>query len=127
MRTPLDPMDITGALVSADAAHTCAQTARHLVEDKGADYLLTIKGNRPSLHAAAVTAARMMIRAKPDHVSEQRSHRRINRWTTWATRTDEGSTCRTRPGWPSSAATPAICPDSHSPKRSRSWSPVAFT
>jgi len=54
VRTLLDAIDITGALVTADAAHTCADTARYLVEDCGADYLLTIKGNRPALHAAAI-------------------------------------------------------------------------
>jgi hypothetical protein len=43
-------MDIAGALVTADAAHTCADTARYLVGDRKTDYLLTIKGNRPCLH-----------------------------------------------------------------------------
>jgi predicted transposase YbfD/YdcC len=85
----LDDMDIAGALVTADAAHTCAQTARYLVKNKKADYLLTIKGNRPSLHAAAIAATYELTRAEPDHVTEQRGHGRINRWTTWATSTDE--------------------------------------
>lgn len=35
----LDGLDIAGALVTAAAAHTCAETARYLVEDKNADYL----------------------------------------------------------------------------------------
>ncbi|MEV3923517.1 hypothetical protein [Actinomadura coerulea] len=69
--------------MTADAAHTCVETARYLVEDCGADYLLTIKGNRSSLHAAAVTAGRELIAAEPDHIIEERGHGRINRWTTW--------------------------------------------
>jgi predicted transposase YbfD/YdcC len=89
VRTLLDPLDITGALVTADAAHTCAETARYLVEDKNADYLLTIKGNRPALHTAAIASGRELIAAPPDHVIEQRGHGRINRWATWSTGTGE--------------------------------------
>jgi hypothetical protein len=90
VRTLLEPLDIAGALVSADAAHTCVETARYLVEDKKADYLLTIKGNRSSLHAAAIAAGRELINADPGYVLEERGHGRINRWTTWATDTDAG-------------------------------------
>ncbi len=87
VRTLLETMDtdITGALVTADAAHTCADTARYLVEERGADYLLTIKGNRSSLHAAAVAAGRELIGRTPDDIVEERGHGRINRWTTWTT------------------------------------------
>jgi predicted transposase YbfD/YdcC len=85
VRALLGPMDITGALVTADAAHTCADTARYLIENRGADYLLTIKGNRPSLHAAAIAAGRELIRGDPGHITEERGHGRINRWTTWTT------------------------------------------
>ena len=38
--------------------HSCAETAHYLVEDKNADYLLTVKVNRKTLHAAALEAAR---------------------------------------------------------------------
>jgi predicted transposase YbfD/YdcC len=81
----VNDMDIAGALVSADAAHTCAETARYLVEDKYADYLLTIKGNRPSLLSAATDLGRGLIATEPDHRTEERGHGRINRWTTWIT------------------------------------------
>jgi predicted transposase YbfD/YdcC len=71
--------------VTADAAHTCAETARYLVEDKNADYLLTVKGNRKTLHAAASQAARKVItaRPKPEHVTSERGHGQISRWSTW--------------------------------------------
>jgi predicted transposase YbfD/YdcC len=91
VRALLDQADIAGALVTADAAHTCAETARYLVENKNADYLLTIKGNRSSLHAAAITAGRELIATVPGHVSEERGHGRINRWTTWAADINAGS------------------------------------
>ena len=45
----LEPLDLKGALVTADALHTQKETARHLVEDKEADYLLCVKGNQPAL------------------------------------------------------------------------------
>jgi predicted transposase YbfD/YdcC len=89
VRTLLDPVDITGALVTADAAHTCTETARYLVEDKHADYLLTVKGNRSALHAAVVAAGRDLITITPDHVLSERGHGRISTWTTWATDVDE--------------------------------------
>ena len=49
-------LDLTGAVVTLDALHTQAETARHLVEDKHAHYLMIIKGNQPSLLAAAAQA-----------------------------------------------------------------------
>ena len=49
----LDGIDISGALVTADALHVQKETARYLVEDKHADYLFTaVKDNQPSLFAA---------------------------------------------------------------------------
>ena len=88
VRTLLGEMDIAGALVTGDAAHTCADTARYLVEDCHADYLLTIKGNRASLHAAAITTGRDLVTAEPGHITEERGHGRINRPTAWTTHTD---------------------------------------
>ncbi len=38
----LDGLDLSGMWVSADALHTQRDHARYLVEDKGADYLLTV-------------------------------------------------------------------------------------
>jgi hypothetical protein len=43
----LPPLD--GILTTFDAAHTNAETARKVVMDKGADYLLPVKGNQPAL------------------------------------------------------------------------------
>jgi hypothetical protein len=36
-------------LVSLDALHTQDETARALVLEHGADYLLTVKGNQPTV------------------------------------------------------------------------------
>lgn len=43
-------LDLDGRVVSLDALHTQDKTARALVLEHGADYLLTVKGNRSTLH-----------------------------------------------------------------------------
>lgn len=48
----LAPFDLTDVVVTADALHTHRDHARWLVEDKKAHYLLVVKQNQPSLHAA---------------------------------------------------------------------------
>ncbi|MGH3784642.1 MAG: ISAs1 family transposase [Pseudonocardiaceae bacterium] len=48
----LDPLDLTGWAVTLDALHAQRETARYLVEDKGAAYVFTaIKNNQPTLFA----------------------------------------------------------------------------
>jgi hypothetical protein len=42
-------LDLTGRWVSLDALHTQDQTARQLVMEQGAHYLLTVKNNQPTL------------------------------------------------------------------------------
>jgi hypothetical protein len=44
-------LDLEGRLVSLDALHTCRETAHDLVQQCGADYLLTVKDNHPELQA----------------------------------------------------------------------------
>jgi predicted transposase YbfD/YdcC len=71
----LDDVDITGALVTADALHVQRETARYLVEDKGADYLFTaVKENQPGLFAAL--DALDWASAPVAHVTEDRGHGR---------------------------------------------------
>ena len=49
-------LDLTSTVVTLDALHTQAETARHLVEDKHAHYLMIIKANQPSMLQAAAKA-----------------------------------------------------------------------
>jgi len=49
-KTLLAELDLEGAVVTADALHTQKETARYLVEEKQADYVLTVKDNQPTLH-----------------------------------------------------------------------------
>lgn len=45
----LDPLDLAGSVVTADALHVQKKHARYLKEEKKADYLFTVKANQPSL------------------------------------------------------------------------------
>jgi hypothetical protein len=48
-RTLLHSLELDGQMVILDALHTQDQTARQIVFDKGADYVLTVKDNQESL------------------------------------------------------------------------------
>ncbi len=47
----LELLDLTGAVITADAMHTQREHARFLVSDKKAHYILVVKKNQPSLYA----------------------------------------------------------------------------
>ena len=49
-RELFERLDLEGRLVSLDALHTQDETARALVLEHGADYLLTVKDNRATVH-----------------------------------------------------------------------------
>ncbi len=49
-------LDLCGRTVSMDALHTCEQTARELVLEHGAHYLMSVKGNQPALRKNIDTA-----------------------------------------------------------------------
>jgi hypothetical protein len=52
-RPLLEPLDLVGKVVTADAMHTQRDHAGFLTKEKGADYLFTVKANQPSLLDAA--------------------------------------------------------------------------
>jgi hypothetical protein len=47
----LADVDLAGKTVTADAMHTQVDLAEHLVEERHADYVFTVKGNQPTLLA----------------------------------------------------------------------------
>ena len=49
-RELFERLDLEGRLVSLDALHTQDETARALVLEHGADYLLTVKDNQATIH-----------------------------------------------------------------------------
>jgi predicted transposase YbfD/YdcC len=76
----LDPLNLTGWAVTLDALHCQRETARYLVEDKGAAYVFTaVKDNQPTLFAQldALPWATVPI----GHTSHDRGHGRDERRT----------------------------------------------
>jgi hypothetical protein len=63
-------LDLDGRKVSLDALHPQDQTARELVLEHGADYLLTVKDNQPTLRANI----ERLVQAPPAHFSPSGSH-----------------------------------------------------
>jgi predicted transposase YbfD/YdcC len=47
----LEPLDLAGWVITADALHTQREHAKFLVSDKKAHYILVVKNNQPSLYA----------------------------------------------------------------------------
>jgi hypothetical protein len=52
----LEPIDLKGKIITADAMHTQVEHARFLVEDKKADYVLPVKQNQGNLFEAVKSA-----------------------------------------------------------------------
>jgi predicted transposase YbfD/YdcC len=72
-------------VVTMDAAHTQRDTAEHLKGRRGFDYVMTVKGNQPSLLESVFKTILPKLKSAPDHTVEERGHGRINRWETWTT------------------------------------------
>ena len=47
----LEPLDLAGCVITADALHTQREHAEFLVTGKNAHYILVVKKNQPSLYA----------------------------------------------------------------------------
>jgi predicted transposase YbfD/YdcC len=72
----LDPLDLTGWVVTLDALHCQRRTARYLVEDKNAAYVFTAaKDNQPTLVTLPWT------RVPITHTMRDRGHGRDERRT----------------------------------------------
>jgi predicted transposase YbfD/YdcC len=81
----LDPVELAGKVVTADAAHTCEATADYLVNTRNADYTLTVKGNRPHLLEAIAARMPRAVAGSAHHTDKQIiSGRRVVReiWVT---------------------------------------------
>jgi predicted transposase YbfD/YdcC len=85
----LDGVDLRNAVVTADAAHSCTETAQYIAgkeEDGGreSDYFLFVKGNTPSLQRAAFDAIQASGEGRaPDWTELDRSHGRVIRRSIW--------------------------------------------
>ena len=73
------------ALVTLDAAHTQRATAEYIGGKPGWDYLMTVKGNQPSLQREVFDKILPLLPEPPHHVTEEHSRGRIKRWSCWIT------------------------------------------
>jgi predicted transposase YbfD/YdcC len=72
-------------LVTLDAAHTQRETAEHIAGKSGRDYLMTVKGNQPSLQREVFSKILPLLREAPHHVMEEHRRGQIKRWSSWIT------------------------------------------
>ncbi len=70
----LEPLDLRARVVTADAMHTQAETARQIVEVKGADYVLTVKDNQKTMRR--LLAARDWALSPPRYTAHDKGHGR---------------------------------------------------
>jgi predicted transposase YbfD/YdcC len=94
VRELLEPVDLEGVVVTADAAHAQRETAEYIAGEKedgnrGSDYFLFLKGNQPSLQRAVFDAIQEDGPREPDHTEVNYGHGRIIRRSIWVT--DAGS------------------------------------
>jgi predicted transposase YbfD/YdcC len=88
VRELLDPVDLTDAVVTADAAHAQRDTAEYIAGDRESDFLFQVKGNQPALQAAIYDKINSDCGTAPHHVSMDYSHGRITRRSIWVTDAD---------------------------------------
>ena len=81
--TLLDRIDLAGAVVTADALHAQRAHAEYLAGQRGAHYLITVKGNQPGLHAqlAALPWRQVPIACRTSGKAHGRAERRTLRVT----------------------------------------------
>lgn len=84
VQTLLDPLTLTGRVVTADAAHTSRATATYILGRAG-DYLLPVKGNTPSLQTQVRTALAGIntLTTPADHIQEEHIRGQIYRRSLW--------------------------------------------
>jgi predicted transposase YbfD/YdcC len=72
-------------LVTLDAAHTQRETAGTICGKPGWDYLMTVKGNQPSLQRAVFDRILPLLAGAPHHVTEEHDRGRIKKRSCWIT------------------------------------------
>ena len=84
----LDPIDITGMTITADAAHPSHDTAAYLLQ-RQAGYVFTVKGNRPALLTAITERlpAAVPDTAAATHTEHRNGHRIVR--TIWTAPADD--------------------------------------
>ena len=71
VRQLIERTDLAGCLVEMDALHTQDETVQKLLYEKGADYIVSIKDNRPTLAATAQTLLPQDVPPSGSHAGGQ--------------------------------------------------------
>jgi predicted transposase YbfD/YdcC len=79
----LKDIDLTGVVVTGDAAHAQHTTAAHLTQDRGGHYALTVKGNQPTLLTQTAAALPPAAPGTAHHTETDRSTGKIVRRQIW--------------------------------------------
>jgi predicted transposase YbfD/YdcC len=80
---PLTPREAERVIITMDAAHTQHETAEYIAGTRGFDYIMTTKGNQPTLRSAIADKIVPLIKNAPHHTVRERNRGRINTWETW--------------------------------------------
>jgi len=75
-------------LVTIDAAHTQRETAEYIGARPGWNYLMTVKGNQPTLQRQVFDKILPLLSGAPHHIMEEHSRGRIKKWSCWLTGAD---------------------------------------
>jgi predicted transposase YbfD/YdcC len=75
-------------LVTIDAAHTQRETAEYIGARPGWNYLMTVKGNQPTLQRQVFDKILPLVSGAPHHIMEEHSRGRIKKWSCWLTGAD---------------------------------------
>ena len=75
-------------LVTIDAAHTQRETAEYIGARPGWNYLMTVKGNQPTLQRQVFDEILPLLSGTPHHIMEEHSRGRIKKWSCWLTGAD---------------------------------------
>ena len=77
------------ALFTMDAAHAQRETAEVIGGKPGFGYLVTVKGNQPTLQRAVFDAVLPLLGGAPHDIMEEHSRGRVKKWSCWITGADE--------------------------------------
>jgi predicted transposase YbfD/YdcC len=79
----LADIDLAGVVVTGDAAHAQHVTAAHITTDRGGAYVLTVKGDHPTLLGQILAVLPPAAAGTEHHVQTDRSKGRIVRRAIW--------------------------------------------
>lgn len=121
---PVTPRAGEHVIVTMDAAHTQHDTAEYLVGTRGFDYIMTTKGNQPTLLDTVATNTVPLVKNTPDHTVRERNRGRINTWETW-TANAQGANFHTFNKPPASGGEPTTSTGRKPDKNTHSSSPAS--